>query len=254
MKTLMSKTLSLTILLCICSVFYTDHGEAAEKLRKSPKRGTIAIEHAGDPSLCKKMVWKHEMFGKTMWTLIAPVGAIEADIWSISKKASPQYFGESYARGKFDFDNDGVPDVVYRTQSPFSESYFLIKAQQTPESKNMGLDSGEEAEQWPQDFGIEWLEQESDRVFPSMWANCPLEKEGCGSMGKYSHDYEIKHHKGSQLMYLDLHYIRFTLFRYRDITYLLASPSDYDEWGIDVLFRPRPDKTVDEVCVFRYIR
>jgi hypothetical protein len=251
MKTFISRTVWLTILLCICSVFYRDHGDAAEKLRKSPKRGTIVIEHAEDPSLCKKMVWKHEMFGKSSWTLITPVGAIEADIWTTSK-ASPQPFGRSYARGKFDFDNDGVPDVVYRTQNPFSESYFLIKAQQTSESKDMSLDSSKEAEQWPQDFGIEWLERESDRVFPWMWANCPLEKEGCGSMGKYSHDYEIKHHKGSQRMYLDLHYIGFTLFRYRDITYLLASPSEFHE-GIEVLFRPRPDKTVDEVCVFRLI-
>src|SRR2546427_7390257 len=99
MKTFMSKTVSLTILFCICSVFYRDHGDAAEKLRKSPKRGTIAIEYAEDPVLCKKMVVKREMFGKTMWTLITPVGAIEADIWTMSK-TSTQRFGESYTRGK----------------------------------------------------------------------------------------------------------------------------------------------------------
>lgn len=238
------KVLCLVVVFCIASIFCTSQSDAKEKVKRSPQKGTITIEYAANPSLCGQMIWKRKL-GKTMWTVITPIEAIEADLFKMGDEFKDGM--ATISRGQFDFDNDGIQDQVYRWRGYSHETFYLVKIPLPSESQAMAAEGSQASGQWPQGFGLDWLAQNSSGIFPQMWARCPPATSDCTEGGVYT----VKHYE----LDFNIGYLFLRPFRYNNTTYLLAEeiqpkgPSP----GIEIVLRPGPNKTVDEVCIFKHV-
>jgi hypothetical protein len=203
-------------------------------------RQPLVVDYAEDRTLCQSLIREHEDpddHFKTHYWLIPPTEAIESPLFDYDQPPGETTPGR-YSRGRFDFDNDGVIDLVIGVTESFggrnNDRYFIF-----PNTPKVGDDLPEEEqppyEPWPDGFGLEWLGAHSRYVFPDMW----------GEKGIYT----LRHQKRKHPTY-EIGSLHSRLFRFRDVTYLLISPYD-GNYKFGALLRPKPQKAVEEVCIFR---
>lgn len=208
------------------------------------ERQPILIDYAEDTALCRSLIYAYTDLDDHFYThyyLIPPPGVTEDSLFDYDQPPGENSSFSSlwhYRRGRFDFDNDGVTDLVIGVRESFrsfgGDRYFIFHNTPKP-----GADLPEEEqppyEPWPDDFGLEWLSTHSRYVFPDMW----------GDYGTYT----LRHQKSKHPTKYELANLYSRPFLFRGVTYLLLVPNGVTPLG--ALLRPKPNKAVEEACVFR---
>lgn len=202
-------------------------------------RQPILIDYAEDTALCRSLIHEatdYDDHFRTHYYLSLPPG-VSADLFDDDVHPDSTW-AQRYSHGRFDFDNDGVTDFVYAaTQSTrFSNNdrYFIFPNHPKP-GADLPEDEQPPYEPWPDNFSLEWLTTHSRYVFPDMWAS--------------SDTYTLRRQKTKNPIKYELQELYSTPFRLHGVTYLLLVPNSSKDLG--ALLRPKPNKTVEEACVFR---
>lgn len=207
-------------------------------------RQSIVIDYAEDRALCQSLIHTQTDLDdnfKTHYDLRLPPEVTKDSLFDYDQPPGENSSFSSlwrYRRGRFDFDNDGVTDLVIGVRDQFrsmgSDRYFVL-----PNTPRPGADLPEDEqpayEPWPDGFGLQWLSTHSRYVFPDTW----------GDHGVYT----LRHQKSKHPTRYDLGNLYSEPFRLRGSTYLLLVPDSLKDLG--ALLRPKPNKGVEETCVFR---
>lgn len=218
-------------------------------------RQPIVVDYAEDRTFCRTLIREHtdpdDNF-RLHYHLVPPPGVTDENSLFDYDQPPGEKDPQRYRRGRFDFDNDGIIDFVYgvteSTRSFSGDRYFIFI--NTPQP---GADLPEEEqppyEPWPDGFGLEWLITQSRYVFPDMWGDCRSYSKYCGR-DNLNHDaYTLRHQKSKNPTRYKFEELYSRPFRLRDVTYLLLVPNHARDLG--ALLRPKPNKAVEEACVFR---
>jgi len=135
-------------------------------------RQPIVVDYAEDRTLCRSLI--HEITDpddnyKSHYFLSLPPGVTDSLLDDDPPPGQPP---GHYRRGRFDFDNDGITDLVYAvTESNRffnGDRYFIFPNTPKPRA-DLPEEEQPSYEPWPDDFGLEWLVNESRYAFPDMW-------------------------------------------------------------------------------------
>ena len=202
-------------------------------------RQPIVVDYAEDRTFCRTLIREHtdpdDNF-RLHYHLVPPPGVTDENSLFDYDQPPGRKDPVRYIRGRFDFDNDGAIDLVYAVSKYFNilgdDRYFIF-----PNTPKPGADLPEEDqpsyEPWPDGFDLEWLITQSRYVFPDMWGDT----------------YTLRHQKSKHPISISFEDFHSRLFRLRGVTYLLLMPNDGKQLG--TLLRPKPNKAVEEACVFR---
>lgn len=200
--------------------------------------GSIVVEHAGDQALCQSIAASPTQL---------PPGAETANLpWSEPSGGGPP----TTLVSRFDLDNDGREETVvsiHHERRTRESSHLLIQRDDTAAAASPPLSA-------------EFLRQHSARVLPHAWANCPggwdTYQPEDGKWDDAGCRIPLQHYRPGGTPYAyDAHMLRLRPFRWAGQTYLLGvGPGAWHRHPYPtVVWKPRPDGSAEEVCVFREV-